>query len=142
MSSDSIRDVADELEIRNLLARLAQCADDAEDLDEYVQLFTEDAVWEGSAVGRRKGHAEILEGARERRASGTSGPGANSRHVVTTAAVRLGGDVASGRSVFQFYRQTHAQPVLATMGVYEDAFRRTRDGWKLAHRRILGPGGR
>jgi len=135
---DQIRNVADELEIRNLLARLAQLADDGE-LDEYIELFTEDGIWEGGAFGERRGHASILAGARERRATGTSGPGSNSRHVITTTAIHLNGDTATGRSVFHYYTNTQATPVLAILGVYEDQFRRTPSGWKLAHRVIFAP---
>ena len=39
-----LRRVADELDIRSIVARLAQYADDG-DLDDYVDLFTEDAHW-------------------------------------------------------------------------------------------------
>ena len=53
-------------EIRTLLARIAQLADTG-DLDEYLTLFTEDAVWgmpDNPAVGmtanEKQGHAEIL----------------------------------------------------------------------------------
>ena len=133
---DQIRQVADELEIRNLLARMAQLADDGE-LDEYIDLFTEDALWDGGAFGQLRGHASILEGARERRKGGTSGPGANSRHVITTSVIRLNGDTASSRSVFHFCTNTDAEPTMAIMGVYEDEFRRTPAGWKLAHRLIV-----
>ena len=82
MADDALtRRVADELEIRNLVAKLAHLADEG-DLDEYLQLFAEDAVWDGGAeLGSVKGHPELLAAAKERRASGRSGPGTNSRHV-------------------------------------------------------------
>ncbi len=140
MGTDLVRAVADELEIRNLLARLAQLADDADELDEYITLFSEDAVWEGSAFGTKKGHEEILAGAKERRSGGTSGPGTNSRHTLNTTAIRLHGDDATARSVFLYYTQTHESPTLSIVGIYEDVFRRTPDGWKLAHRKIVTPG--
>ena len=137
MGSDPLRAVADELEIRNLLARLAHSADDAEDLvTDYVALFTEDAVWEGASVGRKEGHADLLSGARERRDSGATGPGSCSRHVINTAAIELDGDEASARSVFHFYTSTDSTPALAIIGVYQDLFRRTPAGWRLAHRVI------
>lgn len=135
---DLVQRVADELAVRNLLARLAQLADEGE-LDEYIQLFTEDAIWAGGPnFGSRQGHAEILAGARERRESGTSGPGTHSRHVVTTSAVTVSGDRASARSVYHYYVKTDATPELASMGVYEDEFARTERGWCMAHRRIQG----
>ena len=130
--------VADELEIRNVLAKLAQLADEG-DLDEYLQLFTDDARWDaGAAFGVRVGHEEIREGALERRATGTAGPGSHSRHVITTSAVSVAGDQATGRSVFHFYVKTDETPQLALLGVYEDEFARTERGWCLAHRKIVG----
>lgn len=72
---EAARRALDELEVRNLLARLAHLAAE-DDLDEYGTLFTEDAVWEGppgpgpfGGAFKRvlNGRAEILAGARERR---------------------------------------------------------------------------
>ncbi|MCH2171440.1 nuclear transport factor 2 family protein [Myxococcota bacterium] len=134
-----VQRVADELEVRNLLARLAQMADDGE-LDEYIQLFTEDAIWDGGAnYGSKQGHAEILAGARARREGGTSGPGTHTRHVITTSTVTLSGDRAHARSVFHYYVNTDATPALVTLGIYEDEFARTERGWCMAHRKIQGP---
>ena len=127
--------VADELAIRNLIAELAHSADDG-DLDDYIQLFSEDAVWGGSGFGERKGHEEIMAGAVERRASGTSGPGTHTRHVITTTMVRMGGDRADARSVFHFYASTDATPTQQIMGIYDDEFLRTEAGWKLSRRTI------
>ena len=135
---EQVRATADELEIRNLLARLAHLADDGE-LDEYIQLFSDDASWGGGGQALRKGHAEILAGARERRATGLSGPGSHSLHVVTTTAVRLDGERASARSIFHYYTDTDAVPVLRIIGVYEDRFRRSPQGWRLSSREIHGP---
>lgn len=133
-----VQRVADELAIRNLIARLAQLADEG-DLDEYIQLFTDDARWDaGAAFGCRTGHDEIRAGAVERRASGTSGPGTHTRHVITTSVVSAEGDGGTGRSVFHFYTKTDGMPELALIGVYEDEFARTERGWCLAHRRISG----
>ena len=48
--------------------------------------------------GVRVGHDEIREGAVERRASGTAGPGSHSRHVITTSAVSVAGDQATAEA--------------------------------------------
>lgn len=127
--------VADELAVRNLIAQLAQSADDG-DLDDYIQLFSEDAVWGGAGFGEKKGHEEIMAGAVERRASGTSGPGTHTRHVITTTTVSLGGDRANARSIFHFYASTHATPTLQIMGIYDDEFQRSDSGWRLSRRNI------
>jgi len=140
MADDLTQRVADELEIRNLVARLAQLADEG-DLDEYIQCFTEDAGWDGGAVlGTVKGRAEILAAAQQRRAGGTSGPGTNTRHVITTSTVEVSGNSATGRAVFHYYTDTHATPTLAMMGVYEDRFSRTDSGWCMAQRKVISGG--
>ena len=132
---EQIQQTSDVLELRNLVARLAQLADTGE-LDEYIQIFTEDASWESATLGTRRGHADILQGARERRASGVSGPGAHTLHVITTTSIQLAGDAATGQSYFLFYVNAHEAPELSIMGIYDDEFRRTPQGWKLARRVI------
>ena len=127
--------LADELEIRNLVARLAHLADMG-DLEEYVSLFTEDASWEMPGSPRR-GHADIMAGAKERRAVGTTGPGSNTRHVISTLAVHTDGtDVASSDSYWQFFGNTTTTPAASLMGHYHDTLQRTPGGWKLARREI------
>src|SRR5947207_15035680 len=99
-----IRRVADELEIRNLLARFAQRADsDTDDLTTYLSCLTEDAIWEGppapgGAANVHSGHAGILAGARARRAAGIQGPGTNTHHTLTTLQIAVEGDSARGKS--------------------------------------------
>lgn len=130
-------------EIRTVLARIAQLADTG-DLEEYLTLFTEDAVWgmpDNPAVGmtanEKKGHAEILAGAQERRASGLQGPGTESRHVLTTIAINVESeDRATARSYFMFFDSTSTTPTLRTMGQYDDVLVKGERGWQLARRRI------
>ena len=130
-------------EIRTVLARIAQLADTG-DLEEYLTLFTEDAVWgmpDNPAVGmtanEKKGHAEILVGAQERRASGLQGPGTESRHVLTTIAIDVESeDRATARSYFMFFGSTSTTPTLRTMGQYDDVLVKGERGWQLARRRI------
>lgn len=130
-------------EIRTVLARIAQLADTG-DLDEYLTLFTDDAVWampDNPAIGmlanEKRGHAEIRAGAEERRASGLQGPGTESRHVLTTVAVNVeSDDRATVRSYFLFFGSTSVQPVLRTMGQYDDVLVRSERGWQLARRTI------
>jgi len=124
----------DELAVRNLVSRVAQHAD-GPDVDAYVALFTPDAVWDMPGAPRH-GHAEIRAGSEERRAAGQIGPGSNTRHVVSTVAVRVHQDHAVADSVWQFYVDTNATPRLQLMGTYHDECRRVGNEWKLAHRRI------
>ena len=135
--------VAADAEIRTVLARIAQLADTG-DLDEYVTLFTDDAVWAmpdnptlGMPASEKRGIADIRAGAEERRAGGVQGPGTNTRHVLTTTAVFVeSDDRATARSYFQFYGSTTSQPVLRNMGQYDDVLVRGAQGWQLAHRTI------
>jgi 3-phenylpropionate/cinnamic acid dioxygenase small subunit len=141
-TSDVAR-VADELAIRNVLAAVAQFADGGT-VDEYVGRFTDDAVWQmpanptiGLAESVRRGAADIRAGVEERRAAGVQGPGTHTRHVVGTVRVEHdGGDTATAYSYFTFWTGTATAPVARTVGAYEDTFRRTPAGWRLAHRII------
>jgi 3-phenylpropionate/cinnamic acid dioxygenase small subunit len=142
MADELLRRVADELEIRNVLCRLAMLADDG-DLNEYVSLFTEDAVWEmrGKPVGAAdippiRGRANLLAGAKQRRASGVQGPGTHKYHTLLTTTVALKGDKADAKSYFAYYRNVDSKPEIAVFAIYNDELMRTRDGWKVAARHI------
>ena len=130
-------------EIQDLLARIAQLADDGT-VEDYLENFTADAVWEsqpnpvtGMAAQLREGVASIEEGVRERRAGSVQGPGTSSRHVITTVAVSLDSDVAASSTAYWlFFRDTTTEPRLAGVGRYDDTHRFEDGRWKLAHRRI------
>lgn len=143
MTPPSIERLAAELEIRNALARLAQLADTG-DTGEYVSLLTDDVVWAmpanpavGLPASERRGHDEIAAGQRERMAAGHQGPGSNTLHMISTQSVRFDrDDTAVARSYFTFWTTTTSAPTVTSIGRYEDVFRRTPDGWKLARRTI------
>jgi 3-phenylpropionate/cinnamic acid dioxygenase small subunit len=135
MPDDLTARVAAELEVRNVIARIAILADQG-DLDEYIDQFTEEAVW-GFPNGERRGRADIMAGAVERRAGGVTGPGSNTRHVITTVTVTVdGSESASADSYFLFYQNTPTAPTLFNMGWYHDGFAREGDRWRLARRDI------
>lgn len=137
--------VADELEIRNVIARLAQLADDGE-TDEYISLLTDDIAWVmpanpaiGLPASERRGHDDVAAGQRDRMAGGHQGPGSNTMHMVATISVHFddGDDEhAQSRSYFTYWGDTTTAPVVRTIGRYEDTFVRTANGWKLARRQI------
>ncbi len=134
--------VADELEIRNVLARIAQLSDSG-DVDTYVTLFTEDALWEmsespraGLAASSQRGRDAIGDGARARLRSRADSPGVQSLHFIATTAVALDGDRATVDSYFQFLLCRPADVKLQNAGRYQDIVQRTDEGWKLAHRVI------
>jgi 3-phenylpropionate/cinnamic acid dioxygenase small subunit len=136
---DTKNRTADELEIRNLLARLLWEADNAgiDDLDTYVSCFTEDAEWEMFGDVRR-GHEDLRHGAEERRRTGMMGPGTTVFHFLACTEVSFEGDQkATARSYIQAYRNGPHDPELFLMGQYHDVVRRTETGWKLAKRVVV-----
>jgi ketosteroid isomerase-like protein len=134
MTEGELPGTSDESLVRNLIARIAQLADDG-DLGEYVECFTPDARWDMPGAPRR-GHAQILAGGQDRREAGQAGPGSATRHVVNTIVVTVDGSSARASSYWQFYVNTSGAPVLQLMGRYDDTFTRADDGWRLDHRRI------
>lgn len=126
----------DERQIRNLIARLAHLADYG-DLDEYMSLFTKDAVWDFVDTSNR-GAAAIREDRVRRREQGGQGPGTHTRHLNTTLWIEVdGSDEATAHSYFLYVQSADTAPSLGLTGRYHDTFRRTPDGWRLAHRRIV-----
>ena len=133
----------DDLAIRKLIADLAVQADTGE-LDDYLALFTEDAVWEmpanpasGVPAAYRSGRDDIGVSVVERRSIGVQGPGTGTMHHLTTQRIEVSGDAASGHIYYQFVGMVDGKPTIRTLGQYLDRYRRTDDGWKLAHRTIL-----
>jgi 3-phenylpropionate/cinnamic acid dioxygenase small subunit len=130
------------LEIHHLLARLAFASDEGS-LDEYQALFTEDAelvvddpriaVPGAEAV---RGSDKIRATAEKRRQAKTSGPGSNTRHVVSTIAVEVDGDNATSTASWLLLRDTNGIPSLVGVGQYRDRLRRDADGWRIASRVI------
>jgi 3-phenylpropionate/cinnamic acid dioxygenase small subunit len=124
-----------ELEIRNLIARTAQLADHG-DLDEYILSWTSDASWEFPGAPRR-GRADILDGARQRRSEGVTGPGSATRHVITTVAIRIdNATTATADSYWSFWRETATSPSLFYMGYYHDTVLYDDGAWRIARRQI------
>lgn len=131
----TVQALVDELAVRNVLARIAQLADTG-DLDEYLTLFAPDASWEMPGMPARSGHADLRQGAVDRRASGMQGPGTGTRHVLTTTAVTIDGDIATARSYWMFLADTTTQPTIRLTGQYDDVLRRASTGWQMARRVI------
>lgn len=126
--------VADELAVRNLVARLSRNADMG-DIDTYMSSFAPDAEWNlpGAPV---RGYDAIKAGLIERRKTGAVGPGSHTRHMVSTVSVDVDGDVARSESYFQYVAETDTNPTLRLVGYYQDTFVRTPDGWRLQRRDI------
>jgi hypothetical protein len=142
VTDQNSRAVADELEIRNLVARLGHLADRGEDLDEYLDCFVDEAVWDlpgNGEVGaaRNVGREAIRADRQARRDDKFQGPGTNTRHLNTNLVVRVFEDgTAEAESYWMFVRDTAGKPTINSMGRYFDRFRRTDQGWKYTSRQI------
>ena len=133
--AEELRRIADELEIRDLIARAAQVTDFGE-LSDYSALWTEDVAWELPDAPVH-GSAALVVAAETRRATGSTGPGSNTKHVITTLAVRVDGtDTASSTCYWIFFGDTTTTPVALVMGQYDDTLHREPGGWKIARRQI------
>jgi hypothetical protein len=140
---DSVRKVADELEIRNILARLAILVDGSDDLMEYSSYFAEDVHWEvrpepgkPSQFPVVKGRTNMIPAAMQRRKAGLSGPGTHAYHNLVTSSVDVQGDRASATSYLLFLKNADSKPVIDTFRIYKDQFVHTPQGWKLSVRHI------
>lgn len=126
---------ADASQIRTVLAQIAQYADGGS-LEDYIELFAEDAEWELQGRQKIKGHDAILAAAQQRRADKVTGPRSNTRHVVSTSIVAVQDAHAQARSVFQFFESVNTSPTLTAIGVYRDTFEKVSGAWKLKTRLI------
>lgn len=134
---------ADDAAIRTLLARVAHFADWQDDLERYLDLFTDDAVWEFPGDRRQQVEPTFVQGRDAiradrlgRRRTGFQGPGTDTHHLVTTVAVDVDGDQATADSYWLFVGDTSTAPAIRSIGRYHDRLRRTAAGWRLAHRVI------
>jgi len=80
-------EVKDELDIRNLIARIAWLTDNWSSIDEYIANYTPDATWEIEGLPPYVGHEGIGRRVREVLAEGVCGPGLPARHCVASLEV-------------------------------------------------------
>ncbi len=139
--------LADELSIRNVLAKMAQLADAEDDLAAYRELFAEDGSWtlraSPSATSQDSvthvGRDAIVGAALERRRTGGQGPGSNVMHDVTTIAVEFEtDDLAHSIAYFKLFSHANETPQVRAMGRYLDTFVRGAAGWQISER-IIAP---
>ena len=145
MKEQELQWAVDELQIRNVLASLTILSD-LGDIEDWGMLFAEDALYSTARGGAQKGRAAIVESGRERRAHGTHGPGSSNRHLSGSVLVwKTGPDTAEAQSYLLMYKDLPEEgadgdgdkaPTLLVVGYYHDRFRRTSEGWKVAHREL------
>lgn len=148
MDEKELQWAVDELQIRNIVAKLALLSD-LGDIEEWGNLFAEDADYNSKGVPQQRGREEIAASGRLRRERGTHGPGSSNRHVSTSVLVRsTGPDTAEAESYLEMYRDVElaetdsdgkpiVSPTLMVLGYYRDRFVRTSDGWKVQERDLV-----
>ena len=127
------QEIADRIEIDDLITRYATAVD-TKDWDLYRTVFTDDAVIDYTSAGGIRGSlGEVVEWL-----SHALKLFPMTQHLVTNRHVVLEGDTATGRS---YYYNPLGRPdgtggmqLLFFGGYYNDRFRRTTDGWRIAER--------
>lgn len=129
-------------EIRNLVATLAIAADEG-DVATYETLFAPDAVWEMRLPPldtEVRGLAEIKAQFIERISTGFQGPSTGQIHSVTSHAVKVDGDRATGKAYMVVHTRKGRERKLYTLVKYLDEYVRHEGRWVIA-RRVLTPAG-
>ncbi|RKF22708.1 nuclear transport factor 2 family protein [Altericroceibacterium spongiae] len=133
----------DRAEIEDLMARYL-FALDWNDLDTFIDMFTEDAEFEyarGTAVGKADILATVtaFKKAIGERYKDDDGNPAILRHVLGQTAIRIEGDKAWTRAFW--YEMANNGPgktlKMGTFGLYEDELVKVDGEWKFSKRRIL-----
>jgi hypothetical protein len=146
----SMQRMLDDMEIRNLLARIHNTRDavrrgEATE-DDYNANWTTDGIWESATMGRwagHTGHQDRTEQVNDLvRAGGANlpdlgDPDLGSYHMTVNTEVNVDGDVATCYSKFIFGTTRGTAGEINMCGRYVDEVRRTPDGWKMHHRRVF-----
>ena len=147
MTDEDLQRIKDELEIRNLVGKLATMADHAEDLTEYFTLWTEDGTFDmREPFGRQEGDPAsawkvsgleaLRENRKQLRATGFQGPDTNVWHANTTLHITINDATnAESQSYWVLYGSRDKVEVLR-IGHYHDRFRKECGRWKMAYRTV------
>lgn len=131
--------VEDKLAIQEAIAQYSYTYD-SKDSDAFARLFVENGVFEVIVLGESRPTVQLSSRAAIREwAAGRHhlSPASQARHYQSGVLFdELTGDTATTRTMLLLTRQDapDAAPVLHLTGVYRDKWRKTREGWRLAHR--------
>jgi ketosteroid isomerase-like protein len=136
--------IEDRLAIEQTIARYAH-AFDTGDISGFVEVFTEDGIFEAVLVDQPdqravfQGHAELRGFAEAKMPKDVH----VLHHVSGVMFDDCVGEAPSTRATVLVTKQLLDGPAISTHGTYLDRWRRTSAGWRIAHRRYvaLGYGG-
>ncbi len=132
---------ADRLEIEQVVLRYGFAFDNG-DVAGFLDVFTDDGVFEAYLVGREellsrfRGTAEL----RSFVESGVPTGGVALHHVSGVLFDSLDADGPRTRTTLIITKQGARGPVAVSHGTYHDRWRRTPDGWRIAHRTYVAAG--
>jgi uncharacterized protein (TIGR02246 family) len=131
--------IEDKLAIQEVIAKYSY-AYDGKDAEAFAQLFVEDGIFEVIVPGESSPTVRLLSRAAIR-------AWATQRHKINASSQarhyqsgllfdELTAETASTRTMLLLTRQgaPDAAPLLHLTGVYHDTWRKTGEGWRLAHR--------
>jgi uncharacterized protein (TIGR02246 family) len=126
-------------EIRKLKARYAAACDNNYDADAIAALFTEDAVWDGRALGKAEGRAEI-----RKFFSRASEYFPFAMHNVMNPIIEVDGDRATAVwNLLQPATMARGNQAVWLAATYHDEYLRAGGAWKFArltvHAHFLTP---
>jgi ketosteroid isomerase-like protein len=129
---ERIRALEDIERIKDLKARYAAACDNNYDADAIAALFTEDAIWDGGALGKAEGRERIR---RFFRRAPEFFPFAI--HNVMNPDIEVEGDRATGRwYLLQPATRADGNRAVWLAAVYNDEYARVGGQWRFKHLRV------
>jgi SnoaL-like domain len=159
-----VRDIEDREAILKTMYEYAYTIDFGNDVREYTDLYTADAVFQSVASPPRGtvGPVDLASRAEKRSAHGAVvgrraleawitnewqvrdrmlAAGHYRTHEMMEPDITLNGDSATARSYFQTTDNDNGHIFIVSIGVYKDAFVRSRDGrWRIKERLLIRQG--
>jgi 3-phenylpropionate/cinnamic acid dioxygenase small subunit len=133
MASMTLQEIADRLEIEELLTRYATALD-RKDWDLYASCFTSDAYIDYTSAGGIKGRLAVIKPW----LAGVMAGFPMSQHLITNRAITIDGDTATCESYFfnpmGLADEAGELVLFFEGGSYSDKLVRTAEGWRIAQR--------
>ena len=138
MADDQVRELLDRSDILDLYGRYALGMDRG-DRELFAGVWADDAVFECVAIGLdAHGIDAILEYFDSRPGAAPPTPElGSSLRLSGNQQIRIDGDHATGLAEMASFRFTGPALYPYSVGVYEDDFVRTPEGWRIAHRIMI-----